>query len=160
MPDATPGIIAKYALTDEQSLLAKLRYNRLIDIFSAITCYSLQSHLKTSVAGMGGVETDELYVGVDRQGVQYALPVQAKGGRDHLSVVQIEQDMALCAEKFPLLICRPIAAQFMREDVIALFEFELTDEQVTVRDERHYRLVLPEELTAEELEQYRRAAPI
>ena len=109
---------------------------------------------------MGGVETDELYVGVDRQGVQYALPVQAKGGRDHLSVVQIEQDMALCAEKFPLLICRPIAAQFMREDVIALFEFELTDEQVTVRDERHYRLVLPEELTAEELEQYRRAAPI
>ena len=74
VPDATPGIIAKYALTDEQSLLAKPRYNRLIDIFSAITCYSLQSHLKTSVAGMGGVETDELYVGVDRQGVQYALP--------------------------------------------------------------------------------------
>lgn len=159
VPDATPGIIAKYALTDEQSLLAKLRYNRLIDIFSAITCYSLQSHLKSSVAGMGGVETDELYVGVDRQGVQYALPVQAKGGRDHLSVVQIEQDMALCAEKFPLLVCRPIAAQFMREDVIALFEFELSDEQVAVRDEKHYRLVLPEDLSAEELAQYRRAAP-
>ena len=28
---------------------------------------------------MGGVETDELYVGVDRHGVHYVLPVQASG---------------------------------------------------------------------------------
>ncbi len=27
IPDATPGVIAKYALTDEQALLARLRYN-------------------------------------------------------------------------------------------------------------------------------------
>ena len=38
----------------------------------------------------------------------------------------------------------------MRDDVIALFEFEVTDEQVTVRDEKHYRLVAPDELTPEE----------
>ena len=31
IPDATPGIIARYAVNDEQGLLAKLRYNRLID---------------------------------------------------------------------------------------------------------------------------------
>ena len=82
VPDATPGVISKYALTDEQALLAILRYNRLIDLFAAITCYSLQSHLRTSVAELGGVETDELYVGVDRNGVHYVLPVQAKGGRE------------------------------------------------------------------------------
>src|SRR6266496_2551652 len=146
VPDATPGVIAMYALTDEQALLAKLRYNRLIDLFTAITCYSLQSHLRTSVAGMGGV--------------QYVLPVQAKGGRDRLGVVQIEQDIAVCAEKFPSLVCRPIAAQFMRDDVIALFEFEVTDEQVTIRDEKHYRLVAPDELTPEELAQYRRSTRI
>ena len=34
VPDATPGMIVKYALSDEQALLAKLRYNRLIDIFT------------------------------------------------------------------------------------------------------------------------------
>src|SRR3972149_5989654 len=32
--DATPGMIISYSLNDEQSLLAKLRYNRLIDIFT------------------------------------------------------------------------------------------------------------------------------
>ena len=69
--DATPGIIAKYAVNDEQGLLAKLRYNRLIDIFTGITCYSLQNHLRTTVKGMGQVETDELYIGVDKKGVQY-----------------------------------------------------------------------------------------
>ncbi|MDQ2809470.1 MAG: hypothetical protein M3Z04_21555 [Chloroflexota bacterium] len=68
IPDSTPGLIARYALTDEQSLLAKLRYNRLIDIFTQLTCYTLQSHLRTSVAALGQVETDELYVGLDSWG--------------------------------------------------------------------------------------------
>src|SRR5208337_1823973 len=30
VPDSTPGIVAKYAFEDEQALLAKVRYNRLI----------------------------------------------------------------------------------------------------------------------------------
>ena len=42
-----------------------------------------------------------------------------------MNVVQIEQDIAVCANKFPWLdICRPIAAQFMDGGIIALFEFE------------------------------------
>lgn len=53
VPDATPGFIVKYALDDEQSLLAKIRYNRLIDIFTGLTCYSLQSHLRTTVRNLG-----------------------------------------------------------------------------------------------------------
>jgi hypothetical protein len=61
---------------------------------------------------MGQVETDELYIGVDKKGAHYVFPIQAKGGTDRLNVVQIEQDFAVCAAKFPLLVCRPIAAQF------------------------------------------------
>lgn len=60
IPDSTPGIIAKYALNDEQALLAKVRYNRLIDIFTGVACYSLQSHLRTTVPKIGQVETDEI----------------------------------------------------------------------------------------------------
>ena len=98
VPDATPGVVAMHALSDEQALLAIVRYNRLIDIFTGITCYSLQNHIRTAVRGIGQVETDELYVGVDTKGCHYVIPVQAKGGRDALNIVQIEQDMALwCA---------------------------------------------------------------
>jgi len=52
--DSTPGIISKYSLTEEQALLAKLGYCRLLDVFTGITCYRLQSHLRTQVAGAGG----------------------------------------------------------------------------------------------------------
>lgn len=155
IPNATPGLIEQYALNDEQALLAKLRYNRLIDIFTGVTCYSLQNHLRTTVKGMGQVETDELYVGVNRKGVHYIFPVQAKGGRDQLNVVQIEQDIEMCRSKFPQLVCRPLAAQFMEDDLIALFEFEEGDKlEIAISGEKHYRLVPPEQLSDEELRSY------
>ncbi len=155
VPDATPGVIAMYALSDEQALLAKLRYNRLIDIFTGVTCYSLQNHLRTTAPGLGQVETDEIYIGVDRPGAHYIFPVQAKGGNDKLSVVQIEQDFAVCEAKFPSLICRPIAAQFIAGDFIALFAFEQGATGIAITAEKHYRLVPPDDMTAADLDSYR-----
>jgi hypothetical protein len=156
VPNATPGVISLYSLSDEQALLAKLRYNRLIDIFTGVTCYSLQNHLRTYVKGIGQIETDEIYIGVDRSGVHYVIPVQAKGGRDTLSVVQIEQDIQMCNQKFEQLVCRPIGAQFLKDNLIALFEFEMQKGEVRVSLEKHYRLVAPEELTDEDLLLYRK----
>ncbi len=155
IPDATPGIISRYALNDEQALLARLRYNRLIDIFTGLTCYSMQNHLRTAVPGVGQVETDEVYIGVDKRGAHYVIPVQAKGAGERVGVVQIEQDLAMCAAKFPDLACRPIAAQFMRDHVIALFELEQAQDGIAVSSERHYRLVEAHELSSEELLTYR-----
>ena len=115
IPDATPGIIAKYTFSDEQAVLARVRYNRLVDVFLGIACYSLQNHFRTTVPGIGQVETDEIYIGLDKSGAHYAIPVQAKSGNDRLSRVQIEQDVALCAGKLPSLICRPVGIHMMRD---------------------------------------------
>lgn len=127
----------------------------MIDIFTGVACYSLQNHLRTNVPRIGQIETDELYIGLDKKGVHYVFPVQAKGGNDLLSIVQIEQDIALCAAKFPSLVCRPIAAQFTEDDLIALFEFEEGKQGVAISSEKHYRLVPPEKMTAEDLKAYR-----
>ena len=62
---------------------------------------------------------------------------------------------ALCKAKFPLLICRPIAAQFMDEGVIALFEFESGENGVTISSEKHYKLVAPKDVTDIDLQTYR-----
>jgi hypothetical protein len=105
---------------------------------------------------IGQVETDEVYVGIDKQGVHYVFPVQAKGGRDRIGTVQVEQDFAVCAEKFRGVIGRPIAAQFMDDDTIVLFEFIQTDEGIRIAAEKHYKLVQPDDLSTEELENYRR----
>jgi hypothetical protein len=159
IPDSTPGLISMYALDDKQALLARLRYNRLVDIFTGISTYSLQSHLRTAVPEMGQVETDEVYIGVDKKGLHYVFPVQAKAGKDRINVVQIEQDLAMCAQKFPNLICRAVGAQFVQQDLIALFEFENTADGVKVVSEKHYRLVNPEEVTPELLKTYRDRLP-
>jgi len=157
IPDATPEIITASSLSDEQALLAKVRYNRLIDIFLGITTYSLQNHLRTTVKGFGQIEIDEIYVGVDRHGCQYVIPVQAKGGSDQLSTVQAKQDLACCAEKFPKLVCRAISAQFMSDSRIALFELCLdTDDLVKTVEERHYRLVPSDQINDSDRETYRR----
>lgn len=156
IPDATPEIIATYALSDEQALLAKVRYNRLIDTFLGLTTYSLQNHLRTTVKSMGDsqIEIDEVYVGVNKHGEQFALPVQAKGGNDRLSVVQTAQDLACCREKFAGLTCRPVSAQFMSDDVIAMFELALDGEDVKLVEEKHYRLVPSDQISPDDLKLY------
>ena len=154
IPDATPEIIGAYALGDEQALLAKVRYNRLVDIFLGIAAFSLQNHLRTTVTGVGQIEIDEIYVGIDRKGQQFVVPVQAKGGTDKHGVVQTQQDVSCCAEKFPGLICRPVSAQFMSGDRIAMFELAVVDGETKVVDEKHYQLVGAEAISPMDLKQY------
>ncbi|SFB58801.1 endonuclease [Azotobacter beijerinckii] len=154
VPDSTPEIIAAYALSDEQALLAKVRYNRLIDIFLGITAYSLQNHLRTNLKSVGQLEIDEIYVGLDRHGRQFVVPVQAKGGSDKHGVVQTHQDIAYCKAKFPDLVCRAVSAQFMSDDRIAMFELTLQDGEVKVVEEKHYRLVPAGEIRSEDLQGY------
>jgi len=156
VPDATPEIIAAYAQGDEQAVLARVRYNRLIDVFLGITAYSLQNHFRTSVKDMGQIEIDELYAGVNREGQQFIVPVQAKGGSDQLSIIQAIQDIACCGEKFPRLTCRAVSAQFMADGVIAMFEMrEEKDGVPRVAEERHYSLVPFDKIEAGDLERYR-----
>lgn len=154
IPDATPELIRAYALDDEQALLAIVRYNRLIDTFLGLTTYSLQNHLRTTVKGIGQIEIDELYVGIDNRGCHYVIPVQAKGGKDQIGVVQTTQDIRFVQEKFPGLRCRALSAQFMDEGVVALFELTLQDDEIRVVDERHYKLVPAKQLDAEAIRNY------
>lgn len=157
IPDSTPGLIEKHRLSDEQALLAQLRYNRLIDIFTGVVCYSLQNHLRTHVNGLGQIETDEVYVGVDKYGAHYLFPIQVKRGNDTLNIVQIWQDIQMSSQKFPALICRPLAAQFMDDHRIALFEFKASCQflEMALVREAHYCLVPSKDCLPEDVEMYK-----
>lgn len=154
IPDATPEVIRAYALDDEQALLAIVRYNRLIDTFLALTTYSLQNHLRTTVLGVQ-IEIDELYIGLDKSGCHYVVPVQAKGGSDQIGVVQTSQDVRWVTKKFPDMRCRPVAAQFMSGGVVAMFELTIQDDQIKVVEERHYKLVPASKLDQAAIRAYR-----
>lgn len=161
IPDATPEIISGYALTDEQALLAKVRYNRLIDIFLGITAYSLQNHLRTKIPNYGQIEIDELYVGLDSRGAQYIVPVQAKGGTDILGVIQTLQDVTFCQteKRYANCIARSVSAQFLADDTIALFETTFDGDEVSIVRERHYKLTASDGISASDLNRYKTPDP-
>lgn len=155
IPDATPELIRAHKLDDEQSLLAMVRYNRLIDTFLGLTAYSLQNHLRTTVTGVGQIEIDELYVGIDKRGCHYVIPVQAKGEKDQIGIVQSTQDIRFAEQKFPGMRCRAVAAQFLEGEVVALFELTFQGNDLKVVEERHYRLIPADQLDADAIRAYR-----
>lgn len=170
VPNSTPQIVERYALGDEQAVLARIRYNRLIDLFLGIAAFPLQSHLRTTVEhfARSQIETDELYVGVDKFGVQYVVPVQAKGRDEIIGAVQAIQDIYCCGERFPHLVCKAIAAQTIdisKTDsgtdiyTIALMELAIDVDSaydVSKVQERHFRLVEHTEITPADLDEYKK----
>jgi hypothetical protein len=156
VPNATPEIVDRYALSDEQALLAQVRYNRWVDVFLRMAAYPLQSHLRSTVRDIGQIEIDEVYVGVDRSGTQFVVPVQAKGAKDRLGSIQTVQDSAFCRQRFPSLVCRPVSAQRMTDGTIAMFELTVDGDEVKVVEERHYRLVPADEISEKDMAEYRR----
>lgn len=107
------------------------------------------------MTGIGEIYIDELYVGLDKRGCHYVIPVQAKGRNDQIGMVQISQVIRFVEDKFPGMRCRAIAAQFMDNQIMALFELALQSDEIKVVEERHYRLVLAKILNQGSIRDYR-----
>jgi hypothetical protein len=144
IPNALPEIVEKHASEDEQALLSSIRYNRLADIFTEITCFHLQSHIRTTIDGEGQIEIDDLYVGIDTDGKEYILPLEAKSpdDRDKLGWIQISNMVKFAQQNFPKLRCRPIAAKPEGTDKIYLIEFDPNpdSEKISIVQSKLYKL--------------------
>lgn len=150
--DATPEIVKQFALfRDEQALLTIVRYNRLVDLFLGLTAYSIQNHMKTAIKTIEGrskqIEIDEVYVGVDQDGHQYLIPVQARRNGEGLSSDQIMSDILFCQQQidnnFPDMRFKSVGVEFTNSgDMhrIAFAEFELQNGHVRVKRDRVYLL--------------------
>lgn len=160
IPDATPEIVKQYAPgTDEQALLTKVRYNRLVDLFTGLACYSIQNHLRTSVDGIGQIEIDEIYLGISKKGAHYVIPCQAKSPGDRFGIVQVMQDIEFCRSRYPNAICKPIALQFLGVSDLAILELAVDFEEdifkLSVVEERHYQLTTKDGITEADITKYR-----
>lgn len=143
IPDSTPEIVMEYAGGDEQGILAKIHYNRLLDVFTSLTCYHLQNHWRTSIKDRGQVEIDDLYVALDTRGRQYVIPVEAKSAKDHLNKTQITQMIEFAQACYPKLIVRPVGVQEMKDGSLALAEFTPAThpDEIKIAEMRRYKLV-------------------
>ncbi|MHB8147566.1 MAG: hypothetical protein ACYDGM_09965 [Vulcanimicrobiaceae bacterium] len=170
IPDATPQILNRYDPGDEQAVLARILYSRLIDIFLGVAAYRMQSHLRTTIKHFkdSQIEIDEVYVGTEQSGAHFLIPVQAKGyaAKERISCVQLICDSYWCAEAFPNAVARVLAAKIIRKETvgrtkdimtIALIEAKIDHKyNVTKSRERHFKLVPSSLLSDAQVKRYRR----
>jgi len=124
--NAIPEVVEGLLRQDEQSLLTLVLYNRLVDIFMGLTCFHIQNHYRSFVADMGEVELDALYVGVDKNGTLFVIPVEAKSRAESEMIgrVQIAQMAKLVRQDFAELRRRILAVKVLADGTIAMVEFD------------------------------------
>lgn len=148
IPDATPGIVTAYVLNRKQNILARVRYNRLVDMFLGIITFSLQNTF-LSLDGETSIALDELYVGCDKFGRQFAI------------VVFIDADEALCENltevfdrinrRHPDLITRSIVINESHDGRLSMLEIAIEADQIQVLTERCYKLVPPKSISRDDI---------
>lgn len=124
-----PNAVRKYIGTDEQGALTQVRYAGLLDDFTQLETYHLQSHLRMRVNGREA-ELDDLYVGVDDDGTHHALAVEAKGAGETLNKNQLIRNTRGIEQKsnYPDSVLT-LAVKVDDNGQFYLFEFDLfTDE--------------------------------
>jgi len=124
--NAIPEVVEGLLRQDEQSLLTRVLYNRLVDIFTGLTCFHIQNHYRSFVADMGEVELDALYVGVDKTGALFVLPIEAKSQAESEMIgrIQVSQMAKLVRQDFAQLRRRVLAVKAVADGTITMVEFD------------------------------------
>ena len=122
-----PAAVRPYISKDEQGVLTQVRYADLIDEFTGLDCFHLVSHLRMRVSGREA-ELDDLYIGVDDDGVNHALAVEAKGEGETLNKNQLIRNTRGIKQKgqYPDSV-RTLAVKLHKDGSFYLFEFDLED---------------------------------
>ena len=143
--NAIPEVVDGLLRQDEQSLLTRLLYNRLVDIFAGLTCFHIQNHYRSFVTDMGEVEIDALYIGVDKSGSLFVIPIEAKsqGESEMIGRIQILQMTRLVRQDFGELNRRILAVKTLRDNTIAAIEFNDADDpdDIQIISVSRYRLI-------------------
>lgn len=69
-----------------------------------------------------------------------------------------ERDKRITQPRYAHSISRPVSAQFMADDIIALFELNFDGDDVSIVQERHYRLAAAAAISDHDLRAYQKTA--
>ena len=142
---AIPEVVYGLLRRDEQSLLTKVLYNRIIDVFTGLTCFLIQNHYRSFVEGVGEVELDALYVGVDKAGRLSIIPVEAKSKAEHekMGRVQIAHMAHLARQDFPELDRIILGIKDLPDDTIAVVQFtdSTNPDEIQIMSVKRFQIV-------------------
>ena len=135
--DETPIIARNFGMKGAPLLELILRKNRILKQFLSSPIEHLQSHVRASVTGVGQVEIGSLFFS-QSYGVIVPICLVAKPGQFNLN--KATQAMKFASEHYGRLDCRPVVAQLLSENKVALFELHGSPETPRVLQEVHFTL--------------------
>lgn len=126
-----PDPVRRYISDDEQGALTQVRYAGLLDEFTGLDTYHLQSHLRMRVSGREA-ELDDLYIGVSDDGSHHALAVEAKGADETLNKNQLARNTRGIENKpeYPDSV-RTLGVKLDDDGQFFLFEFDVSGHDTT-----------------------------
>lgn len=143
--NAIPEVVEGLLRQDEQSLLTRILYNRLVDIFTGLTCFHIQNHYRSNIRDVGQVELDALYVGVNSTGELFIIPIEAKSQSESEMIgrVQISQMAKLVRQDFADVNRRLLAVKILSDETIGFIEFDdrLEPDDFGIVSVRRYNLI-------------------
>ena len=118
----------------------------MVDTFVGLTAYQLQGHFRTTVQGLGQVEIDDLYLGVDEDGNWAAIPIEGKVGDERLGIIQIRALSLFAKDQFPGLRVRPLGIKLLNDRSLLFVEFNDQTDFDTIAARRYKRYELAREV--------------
>ena len=118
--DLTPGLIYDLELPGTSRLDNIIRYNQLISDVLRVFADHVQSHLRTSIQGVGQIEVGCLYVSTDANVI---IPVHLSPESGPINGLKAAQNIRFADEKYPQMTCRAVIAQL--RDKITWFSLKL-----------------------------------
>jgi len=120
-----PEPVREYIGKDEQGVLTQVRYAELLNDFTGLDTYHLQSHMRFRVNSREA-ELDDLYIGVDVDGNDHAVAVEAKGVGETLNKNQLIRNTRGIEQKaeYPDEV-ETLAVKLDEDGYFYLFEFDV-----------------------------------
>lgn len=123
-----PDPVRDYIGKDEQGVLTQVRYVGLLEDFTGLDAYHLQSHMRMRVSNREA-ELDDLYIGVDEDGNHHAIAVEAKGVDETLNKNQLIRNTRGIEQKpeYPDSV-ETLAVKLDDDGYFYLFEFDVFED--------------------------------
>lgn len=150
--DVTPRAVLEHTIGAVDLLLARVRYNKLIDRLLKCVAHSLHTDLTYCSRTFGEITVGEVYHAVNKRGAEFVVAVQANTTSPSFGPDQAELDLEVCEELFPDLAPRFVHVElehFSWGDVVVMYSLRNNKRGIQFDDEGHYRLVSSETVTSE-----------
>ena len=146
--DNTPTVVGQLARDERELLLARLRFNRLLDNFLGISTFPVHLLFDSPFYDSIGPEVEELHFGIAPFGDKCMVIVLSERWNGSPAISKLRASSEVPFKYSHNMRVHFILAHQTGGNCLALIELDLSSQRSKVKAEKHYEFIKPDELNA------------